>query len=188
MTTRLRSRPGAEAPAEPVTVTVARVVRRDRQGAFERWAQDALARAADFPGNLGATLLRPGAGSSEYHLVYRLADDESLDGWERSPERRRMLTQLAEMVDGERYARVSGLESFFTRPPQPGPRWRLTVLTIAAVFAVTSGMQVLVLPYLTSWPAAARLLLSATVVVVLLGHVMMPALTRLLRGWLHPRR
>ncbi len=189
MTTRLRSRLATDAPAEPVTVTVARVVRPDRQGAFERWAQDALARAADFPGNLGATLLRPGAGSSEYHLVYRFSDDESLDGWERSPERRRMLTQLAEMVDGERYARVSGLESFFTRPPQPGPRWRLTVLTIAAVFAVTSGMQVLVLPYLASWPAAARLLLSATVVVVLLGHVMMPALTRLLRGWLlHPRR
>ncbi len=191
MTTRLRARLGAEDQgvpvAEPVTVTVARTVRPDRREAFERWAHDALARAADFPGNLGATLLRPGAGSSEYHLVYRFADDESLAGWERSPERRRMLAQLAEMVDDERYARVSGLDSFFTRPPQPGPRWRLTVLTIAAVFAVTSGMQ-LVLPYLAGWPTALRLLLSATVVVVLLGHVLMPALTRLLRGWLHPRR
>lgn len=188
MSLRLRARQGAGAAAEPVTVTVARVVRTDRREAFEGWAQDALARAADFPGNLGATLLRPGAGSSEYHLVYRFADDESLAGWERSPERRRMLAQLAEMVDGERYARVSGLESFFTRPPQPGPRWRLTVLTIAAVFAVTGVMQVLVLPLLAGWPVAARLLLSATVVVVLLGHVLMPALTRLLRGWLHPRR
>ena len=187
MSIRLRTRQGGEAAAEPVTVTVARVVRPDRREAFERWAQDALARAADFPGNLGATLLRPGAGSSEYHLVYRFADDESLAGWERSPERRRMLAQLAEMVDGERYARVSGLESFFTRPPQPGPRWRLTVLTIAAVFAVTSAMQLL-LPLLAGWPVAARLLLSATVVVVLLGHVMMPALTRIFRGWLHPRR
>lgn len=192
MTTRLRARLGAgdsAAPApEPVTVTVARRVRPDRRKAFEAWADDALARAAHFPGNLGATLLRPGAGSSEYHLVYRFTDDESLAGWERSPERRRMLAQLAEMVDGERYARVSGLESFFTRPPQPGPRWRMTVLTIAAVFAVTSGMQAFVLPYLAGWPPALRLLLSATVVVVLLGHVLMPALTRLFRGWLHPRR
>ena len=192
MTTRLRARLGAEdtatPAAEPVTVTVARTVRPDRREAFEAWADDALARAADFPGNLGATLLRPGAGSSEYHLVYRFADDESLAGWERSPERRGMLVHLAEMVDEERYARVSGLESFFTRPPQPGPRWRLTVVTIAAVLAVTTAVQVWVLPHLAAWPLALRLLLSATVVVVLLGHVLMPALTRLLRGWLHPRR
>jgi antibiotic biosynthesis monooxygenase (ABM) superfamily enzyme len=192
MTTRLRARLGAEDPAvpvaQPVTVTVARTVRPDRREAFERWADDALARAAHFPGNLGATLLRPGAGSSEYHLVYRFADDESLAGWERSPERRRMLASLAEMVDDERYARVSGLESFFTRPPEPGPRWRLTVLTIAAVLAVTSGFQAFVLPFLAGWPTPLRLLLSATVVVVLLGHVLMPTLTRFLRGWLHPRR
>jgi uncharacterized protein len=192
MTTRIRPRRGAEELAvpisEPVTVTVARVVRPDRREAFERWADDALSMAAAFPGNLGATLLRPGAGSSEYHLVYRFADDESLAGWERSPERGRLLSRLAEMVDEERYARVSGLESFFTRPAQPGPRWRLTVLTIAAVLAVTSVLQLFVLPYLGGWPLPVRLLLSATVVVILLGHVLMPALTRIFRGWLNPCR
>jgi antibiotic biosynthesis monooxygenase (ABM) superfamily enzyme len=92
------------------------------------------------------------------------------------------------MVDEERYARVAGLESFFTRPPQPGPRWRMTVLTIGAVFAITSLLQLFVTPRLAGWPLAARLLLSAVVVVILLGHVVMPALTRLFARWLHPRR
>jgi antibiotic biosynthesis monooxygenase (ABM) superfamily enzyme len=192
MTTLIRSRRSAEESAvptpEPVTVTVARVVRPDRREAFERWADDALAKAAAYPGNLGATLLRPGQGSSEYHLVYRFADDESLAGWERSVERRRMLDQLAEMVDEERYARVSGLESFFTRPAQPGPRWRLTLLTIGAVFAVTSVLQQFVMPLLSGWPLELRLLLSAVVVVILLGHVLMPTLTKVFRGWLNPRR
>ena len=191
MTTRMRPRRGVDESVvpvpEPVTVTVARVVRPDRREAFEQWADDALSKAAASPGNLGATLLRPGAGSSEYHLVYRFADDDCLAGWERSPERRRMLDQLAEMVDEERYARVSGLESFFTRPAQPGPRWRLTVLTIAAVFGVTSVLQ-LGMPLLSGWPVWLRLLLSATVVVILLGHVLMPALTKAFRGWLNPRR
>ena len=188
---RRRPRPADPRPApEPVTVTVARVVRSDRRAAFERWAADTLRLAATFPGNLGATMLRPGEGSSEYHLVYRFADDESLAGWERSPERRGMLERLAEMVDEERYARVSGLESFFTRPaqPPPGPRWRLTVLTIAAVFAVTSMLQQFVMPLLNGWPLGLRLLLSATVVVILLGHVLMPALTRVFRDWLNPSR
>jgi antibiotic biosynthesis monooxygenase (ABM) superfamily enzyme len=191
-TTRLRNLlPGAATPAtpaEPVTVTVARVVRPERRGAFERWAEDTLALAARFPGNLGASLLHPGEGSSEYHLVYRFADGESLAGWERSPERRAALDQLDEMVDEERYSRVAGLDSFFTRPAAPGPRWRSTLLTVAAVFAITSLLQQVVLPHLTGWPLEARLLLSAVLVVLLLGYVVMPALTRVFRRWLHPRR
>ena len=188
---RVRARFGAgeTAPsAEPVTVTVARVVREDQRAAFERWADDVLAVAASFPGNLGASLLHPGPDSSEYHLVYRFVDDVSLAAWERSAERRSALAHVEDMVDDERYARVAGLESFFTRSPQPGPRWRLPVLTIAVVFAITSLFQLLVTPHLRAWPLEARLLLSAVVVVLLLGQVLMPALTRLLSGWLHPRR
>jgi antibiotic biosynthesis monooxygenase (ABM) superfamily enzyme len=192
MPLRLRARFGSaetRAPhAEPVTVTVARVVRPDRREAFEREAAEVLAVAAAFPGNLGATLLHPGPDSSEYHLVYRFSDDESLAAWERSPERRAFLTKMPEMVDTERYARVAGLDSFFTRPPRPGPRWRMTVLTIAAVFAITSLLQLLVMPHLAGWPAELRLLLSAGVVVTLLGNVVMPALTRWFAGWLSPQR
>jgi uncharacterized protein len=173
---------------EPVTVTVARVVRPHRRQAFERWAADTLALAATYPGNLGGTLLKPGLGSSEYHLVYRFRDDASLAAWERSGQRREALERMQEMVDEERYARVAGLDSFFTRPAAPGPRWRSTLLTIAAVFAITSSLQLLVMLHLASWPWPFRLLLSACLVVVLLGYVVMPTLTRLFAGWLHPDR
>jgi antibiotic biosynthesis monooxygenase (ABM) superfamily enzyme len=188
---RLRAVFGAEPSAptsEPVTVTVARVVRPDRREAFERWAEHVLGLASSFPGNLGTSLLHPGPGSSEYHLVYRFEDDESLAAWERSSERRSALAHVEEMVDDARYNRVAGLESFFTRPAQPGPRWRMTVLTIAAVFAITSLFQQFVMPHLAGWPLEGRLLVSAVVVVLLLGHVLMPALTRLFAGWLHPTR
>jgi hypothetical protein len=186
---RLRARPATADPRpEPVTVTVARVVRPEHREEFQRWADDVLAVASRFPGNLGASLLHPGPGSSEYHLVYRFEDDRSLAAWERSSERRSALAHVEDMVDDERYQRISGLESFFTRPPQPGPRWRLTVLTIAVVFAITSLFQQVAMPFLVSWPLEARLALSAVVVVLLLGHVVMPALTRWLAGWLHPRR
>lgn len=199
MTTRLRTRlagsgavaasRSAEPPRpEPVTVTVARVVRPDRREAFERWAAEALQLAATFPGNLGATLLHPGPDSSEYHLVYRFADGGSLAGWERSPERQAALRQLQDMVDEERYARADGLESFFTRPASPGPRWRSTVLTILAVFAITSLMQVSVAPFLEAWPWLLRQLLTASVIVITMGFLVMPVLTRLFAGWLRPRR
>jgi antibiotic biosynthesis monooxygenase (ABM) superfamily enzyme len=191
MPLRLRARRGTETAAaapEPVTVTVARVVRPDRREAFERWAEEVLRVASGFPGNLGASLLHPGPESSEYHLVYRFVDDASLAAWERSSERRSALAHVEDMADEPRYARVAGLDSFFTRPPEPGPRWRLTLLTIAAVFAITSLFQVLVTPHLTGWPVEVRLLLSAIVVVLLLGHVAMPLLTRGLARWLRPSR
>jgi antibiotic biosynthesis monooxygenase (ABM) superfamily enzyme len=186
---RLRARFGAaDTRPEPVTVTVARVVRPEHREAFERWARDVLAVASRFPGNLGASLLHPGPGSSEYHLVYRFEDDRSLAAWERSSERRSALAHVEDMVDDERYQRVSGLESFFTRPAQPGPRWRMTLLTVAAVFLVTSLLQLFVMPHLAGVPWPLRLLGSAVVVVLLLGHVLMPVLTRWFAGWLHPRR
>jgi antibiotic biosynthesis monooxygenase (ABM) superfamily enzyme len=188
---RLRARFGADVPtppAEPVTVTVARVVRPDQRAAFERWAEDVLQVAAGFPGNLGASLLHPGPDSSEYHLVYRFVDDASLAAWERSSERRSALAHVEDMVDDERYNRVAGLESFFTRSATPGPRWRMTLLTIVAVSAITSLLQQFVMPHLASWPLEVRLLLSATVVVIAMGNVLMPALTRLFAGWLHPTR
>jgi uncharacterized protein len=56
------------------------------------------------------------------------------------------------------------------------------------VFAVTSVVQQFVMPFLSGWPLELRLLLSAVVVVILLGHVLMPTLTKVFRGWLHPRR
>jgi antibiotic biosynthesis monooxygenase (ABM) superfamily enzyme len=186
---RARSGTDSSAPnAEPVTVTVARVVRSDRREAFEREASAVLSVASGFPGNLGATLLHPGPDSSEYHLVYRFSDDESLAEWEGSPERRHFLARMSGLVEDERYARVTGLDSFFTRPAQPGPRWRLTLLTVAAVFTITSLLQLFVMPHLADWPPELRLLLSAIVVVTALGHVVMPALTRLFAGWLRPWR
>jgi len=188
---RLRAAFGADVPtppAEPVTVTVARMVRPDQREAFERWATDVLRVASTFPGNLGASLLHPGPDSSEYHLVYRFQDDESLASWERSSERRSALAHGEEMVDDVRYARAKGLESFFTRSPKPGPRWRMTLLTTVAVFAITSLFQQFVTPHVASWPLELRLALSATVVVLLLGNVLMPALTRLFARWLHPSR
>jgi antibiotic biosynthesis monooxygenase (ABM) superfamily enzyme len=188
---RLRALVGADVStpvAEPVTVTVARVVRPDQREAFERWAEDVLRVAAGFPGNLGASLLHPGPDSSEYHLVYRFQDDESLAAWERSSERRCALAHVENMVDDARYNRSVGLESFFTRSATPGPRWRMTVLTVAVVFAITSLFQQVVTPHLQSWPLELRLLLSAFVVVLLLGQVLMPALTRVLARWLHPSR
>jgi antibiotic biosynthesis monooxygenase (ABM) superfamily enzyme len=187
---RLRAAFGADVPtqtAEPVTVTVARVVRPDQREAFEQWAESVLDLASRFPGNLGVSLLHPGPDSSEYHLVYRFQDDESLAEWERSPERRAALAHAEDMVDDVRYARATGLETFFAVPPRPGPVWRSWLLTVAVVLAFTSSFQLIAVPLVGSWPWPARLLLSAVYVVTAL-RLVMPPLSRRLSTWLQGSR
>ncbi|WP_347057513.1 antibiotic biosynthesis monooxygenase [Blastococcus sp. HT6-30] len=192
VTERFRTRlvggaaPAAPAP-EPVTVTVARVVRPERQDAFERWAADVQRLAASFPGHLGSTLLRPGPASDEYHLVYRFRDGESLAGWERSGERREALDRVQQLVEDERISRAVGLETFFAVPARPGPAWRSWLLTVAVVLLFTSSFQVLALPLVDGWPWPLRLLLSAAYVVTAL-RLLMPRLSRWLGRWLQGSR
>ena len=193
-TTRLRSLPErwAGAPArkpatEPVTVTVARVVRPAQQAAFERWAEDVQALVATFPGHLGSSLLHPGPGSDEFHLVYRFRDDESLAAWERSTERREALQRVSRLVEDERTARAVGLESFFAVPARPGPAWRSWLLTVAVVLVFTSAFQLVAVPFVGGWPWLLRLLLSAVYVVSAL-RILMPRLSRWLGPWLQRTR
>jgi antibiotic biosynthesis monooxygenase (ABM) superfamily enzyme len=196
VTTRLRSlrlagttvaRQADDLPAEPVTVTVARVVRAEQQDAFERWAADVQELLPTFPGHLGSSLLRPGAGSDEFHLVYRFRDDETLAAWERSPERQAALHRVHRLVEHERTARAVGLQTFFAVPARPGPPWRSWLLTVAVVLALTSTFQLVAVPFVGDWPWAFRLLLSAVYVVSAL-RILMPRLSRLLGPWLQGTR
>ncbi|WP_308123608.1 antibiotic biosynthesis monooxygenase [Modestobacter marinus] len=193
MTTRLRTLPArlagnptGRAP-EPVTVTVARVVRPELQDAFEQWATDVQDVVATFPGHLGSSLLRPGPGSDEYHLVYRFADDASLAAWERSAERRAALEEVRRLVENERIARAVGLETFFAVPPRPGPAWRSWLLTVAVVLVVTTSFQLVAVPFVGDWPWPLRLVLSAVYVVSAL-RVLMPRLSRRFAHWLQGSR
>jgi uncharacterized protein len=190
MSTRLRSLTSAPAPqpaAEPVTVTVARVVRPEQQDAFEEWAADVQRLLTQFPGNLGSSLLRPGPGSDEFHLVFRFTDDEALSAWERSPERAEALAHVHRMTEDSRTARAVGLETFFAVPAKPGPAWRSWLLTVAVVLAMTTTFQLIAVPFVGSWPWGLRLLLSAVYVVTAL-RLLMPRLSRLFGSWLQGSR
>jgi uncharacterized protein len=190
MSTRLRSLTSAPAPqpvAEPVTVTVARVVHPPQQEAFERWAAEIQELLTSFPGNLGSSLLRPGPGSDEFHLVFRFTDDEALSAWERSPERAEALARVHRLVEESRTARAVGLESFFAVPATPGPAWRSWLLTVAVVLAMTTTFQLVAVPFVGGWPWGLRLLLSAVYVVTAL-RLLMPRLSRRFGPWLQGSR
>jgi len=111
---------------------------------------------------------------------------------EGSPERAAWLARAEPHVAGPMRTQVlTGLESWFTLPAQPGappPAYKMAVLTWAAIFPLITPMVVASAPLIGPLPLARRLAVTTLVTVSLMTWVVMPRLTRLLRRWLYPGR
>jgi antibiotic biosynthesis monooxygenase (ABM) superfamily enzyme len=176
---------------EPVTVVVSRQVDAGRARDFDRWGETVIDVARTFPGFLGGAVLHPGRDSDEFHVVYRFDSIASLRGWEESAERGRWLAEVAGWTDEVRTRRVTGLETWFTPAGMtsmtPPPRWKMWLLSIAAIYPLVLLVSWLLLPEVSGWPLALRALVLPVVTLTLMTYVVMPRLTRWARRFLRAR-
>lgn len=174
---------------DPVTVVFTWDVRPGRERAFEEWAHDLHTEAATFPGHMGATWLRAEGLRNRYYTVLTFADDERLSGWLDSAERRERLDRLGEIATAHRQQSTTGLETWFSLPgeavPAP-PRWKMVLVTFAAVYPLSLVFQSLLAPPTQEWPLPLRALAFPVIMVPLLTFVIMPGLSRLFRRYLYP--
>jgi antibiotic biosynthesis monooxygenase (ABM) superfamily enzyme len=182
-----------ESGGQPVTVTVARQVAPGREGEFEEWAQWLTAAASDYPGFLGAGLLRPGQVGQEWHVVYRFDSPQHLANWESSAERDALLDEADHLIENTAIHRVTGLETWFELPgrtaPAP-PRWKMFLVSVAGIYSLQLLFNLTVGSALAGWPLALRGAALAGTVTALMTWLVMPRLARLLAPWLYslPRR
>nr|AFP97335.1 uncharacterized protein [Arhodomonas sp. Seminole] len=183
--------PGEEGP---VTVTVARRVRPGRETDYEHWVSGIIHAAERYPGHLGAYVLRPSAHTdNEYVLIYRFDTYAHCRAWERSEERQRWIEQLDDMVEGEAaIKKVTGLEFWFDLPEvpaaaKPSPH-KMVVTLIVVVYLLLSVVKWVLSPLISGLSAAVQLFIVVAVQVALLTYLVMPRVTRLLKGWLYAGR
>ena len=84
---------------------------------------------------------------------------------------------------------LTGLESWFTLPTQPGvppPPYKVALVTWATIFPLITLVVVATAPLLGSLPLVLRLAVTTGVTVPLLTSVVMPRVTRLVGRWLYP--
>ena len=171
-------------------MTVARRVAPGREADFAVWSDRLTAAASRFPGFLGAGMLRPRAVGEPWHVVFRFASPAELGGWERSPERARLLAVGQELIAATDVHRVSGLETWFELPgrtaPAP-PRWKMFLVSVSGIFLLQLGFNKALEPvHLALVP---RVLLIAVAVTALMTWLVMPRAARVLQDWLYaPRR
>jgi antibiotic biosynthesis monooxygenase (ABM) superfamily enzyme len=179
--------------SEPVTIVVRRKVRPGREKDYEVWLERLTRGAAEqFKGYLGAEFHRPAAQGGAYRSVFRFDSLESLDAFERSEFRQRMLAEAAPLFAADAaWERMTGLEFWFdpppgTKVPQPSPH-RMALVLIAVVFCLVLALNLTLGPLMTGWPLALRLLVTVCIQVTLMTYVIMPRLTPLIARFIYPK-
>jgi antibiotic biosynthesis monooxygenase (ABM) superfamily enzyme len=184
----------ADAGNAPVTTTVTRRVKPGHEAFYEQFLEGIISAAREFPGHLGVEVFRPqNATAGEYRTVYRFDSADHLRAWLDSDEHAAWLERAEPHVIGPRQTSfVTGLESWFTLPDQSGahppPPYKMALLTWITIFPLITAVVAITGPLLEGLPLAVRLGITTAVTVPLMTWMVMPRVTRLLRGWLYPDR
>lgn len=155
--------------------------------------EDLLETAAAHPGHRSSVILRGGSvAAPELSLVLGFTSRESWQDWEASGPARQAVARLDQVTgtpaDGHL---VDSMAGWFNLPELSGldtpPRWKSAVVSFIAIGPLVVLIQAVLAPLTGGLPVVLTALLNAVVMTVLATYVVMPFMTRVLRGWLYPR-
>lgn len=160
---------------------------------YEAWLDQIVPVARRFAGHRGIDILRPGvgAGPMRYTLVLRFAQVDQLRAWLESPERAGLIARIEPWLAAEESLHAgSGLDYLFAQAAsRPPPRYKQFLVTLSAIYPLTTVVPWAVKPALRAsallaagW--ASNLVISA-IIVFLMVYVVMPRYTKLIARWLN---
>lgn len=178
---------------EPVTVQTIRVVRPGAEAAYEAALHEFIAASLRVANQCGVHVLRPapGTGAREYTILYRFASTQARDDFMASPLFEHWQKTVAPLVEGEpHYESLSGLETWFALPGNPAisqpARWKMALVTLLAIVPLSLVLQITLAPRIHTWPLVLKTLILSLCTFATMTWIIMPNLTRLLKGWLYP--
>lgn len=179
--------------AVPVIRIARRHIRPGNEGAYEALVGEMFQQMQACQGFLGAELIPAQGPDGEHQVIIRFASEDALADWDASAARADLLARMRELAETDpAYRRLSGLEAWFTPAVVPAtmhpPRARMALVTWLGIFPTVSLVlwliEPLVRPYLPFLPKVAVL---TGLIVATMTWVVMPRLTRVMRGFLNPR-
>ncbi len=196
-----------ESTLEPITVAIERRIDPERAIEATSWMQAGTDLAATFPGFLGSGWVRAGEGSELWYMLYRFRDIATLERWETSPQRTWWLESGNAFAREVRVERRTGIEGWFDAAQATGietrvtqslatgsvavqpvvpPRWKQATTIWLGFFPVNLLATFLLgfIPGFTELPLVLRVLITTLMLTPIMAYWVLPAVTRLLRGWL----
>lgn len=179
-------------PEAHTTVVLSRRIRAGREAEFQAWLEGFDAVMARYPGFLKGQVVPPVEGAQpEWVFVYSFDSGQNLRNWLESADRKAWLAKAEDLVESQGPAQlISGLEQLFGLVPPtvapPPPVWKVACSVMVGLLPLTYLNMAVIGPAIRTWPLPLRGLASATLMVILMTWVVMPAVTRLLKPWLYP--
>jgi uncharacterized protein len=176
----------------PITTTVMRRVKPGHEPFYEQFLEGIIAAASGFSGHLSVEVFRPESVSAgEYRVVYRFDSAEHLRAWLDSDEHKAWLERAEPHVIGPmRTQFMTGLETWFTVPGRPAtpppPQYKMALVTWITIFPLITLVVIVLGPLLKGIALVPGLAITTAVTVPIMTWLVMPRVTRLLRGWLYP--
>jgi hypothetical protein len=175
----------------PIDVAIVRTVKPGCEESFEQALHQFVQKSLTLEGQMGVHIIRPapGAASRQYGIIRKFASREALEAFRISAEYLEWNHFVEGLTEGAGHAEeLSGLESWFTvpgNPLKPLPQWKMAIATYCGVVPVTLFLAVTLGPFIGKWNMILNNLVFNFFVVALLTWVVMPLITRVLRGWFH---
>ena len=176
---------------DTVHVAITRIAKPGCEKDFEKALIKFFSHTADFPGSLGAQLIRPMPGSEDrkYGIMRSFVDKKQQEAFYQSDAFAEWVETVQPLVEDD-YERkpLHGLEAFFNDPSLAihPPKWKMAIVTWLGVWPTVFVVSQLIGPLIKPIPAIAATGLVTLVVVILLTWAVMPGLIKLLHPWLKP--
>jgi antibiotic biosynthesis monooxygenase (ABM) superfamily enzyme len=175
-----------EPPSEAVTLVSSVQLRPEAEDEHRRLHDQAMGQARAL-GGLARDELLPAIVGAQPETVSLLTfvDRASLDRWLASDDRREAVARMDHLIEGERTVNVVGdFAGWFGAQAGEAKRWKQAVViwfALVPTSMATAAVRSALLPELDGVAAVA---LSAVVNIIILTWLVMPTLTKALRGWL----
>jgi len=183
---------GAQATAikGPIHVVITRRVRPGCETQFQEALRQFFRSSFAHDGVLGASMIvpPPGSGSSEFGILRTFASEQDRDAFYASALFQEWQKTVAPLAEDDWTSRqLHGMEAWFRSPQSAPARWKMALLTWAAVWPATIAVRAVLQPLLGG--ALPTVLFAGAVaagVVALLTWLLMPWLVQAARSWLQP--
>ncbi|WP_055401503.1 MULTISPECIES: antibiotic biosynthesis monooxygenase [unclassified Mycobacterium] len=171
---------------DSVTLISAVRLRQGAEKAHRELHENAVSAAGSLGGLIRHQLIPAVAGAQPDTvalLTFHTRDD--LDRWMRSAQRRDILRAMSALTESERTVNVVGGYAGWFSPPGAAPKqWKQAIAVIAGLIPVSllvTAVRQSTVPDLPLWAVVP---LTAVANVAILTWLVMPLITRALRGWL----
>ena len=177
--------------SEPIHVAITRRVRPGCEAEFQGALREFFHESFAHGGVLGATMIvpLPGSNSREFGILRTFANEKERDDFYTSPAFKAWEKKCEPLTEPNSWTQrpLHGLEAWFRSPQNPPPTWKMALVTYLGVYIVTTLLALAIGPAIQSWQFLLRNAVFNVIVVAALTWLIMPLLTRALRGWLHPK-